>query len=196
MTLCTCGPSQFDKVALPAIIDYKVTEARCEKLPKLLPQLFSEVPEVDRRYANPNRNPNPNPNQVPEAEQLRRYAVLHQKYKQPLFDIFMQLGGAPYASCPRARLCFSAGVMCAAQASTARAARRSPPNPYPNPNPNQALARPRRVLRLRLASGQHPPRRLELRRAVRARRSRRGRRHASAVHRRRAGLLRERGRLQ
>ena len=66
MTLCTCGPSQFDKVALPAIIDYKVTEARCEKLPKLLPQLFSEVPEVDRRYANPNRNrnPNPNPNQV------------------------------------------------------------------------------------------------------------------------------------
>ena len=46
--LCTCGPSQFDKVALPAIIDYKVTEARCEKLPKLLPQLFSEVPEVDR----------------------------------------------------------------------------------------------------------------------------------------------------
>ena len=62
MTLCTCGPSQFDKVALPAIIDYKVTEARCEKLPKLLPQLFSEVPEVDRRYANPNRNRNPNPN--------------------------------------------------------------------------------------------------------------------------------------
>ena len=114
MTLCTCGPSQFDKVALPAIIDYKATEARCEKLPKLLPQLFSEVPEVDRRYANPNRNPNPNPNQVPEAEQLRRYAVLHQKYKQPLFDIFMQLGGAPYASCPRARLCFSAGVVCSA----------------------------------------------------------------------------------
>ena len=46
--LCACGPSQFDKVALPAIIDYKATEARCEKLPKLLPQLFSEVPEVDR----------------------------------------------------------------------------------------------------------------------------------------------------
>ena len=124
-TLCTCGPSQFDKVALPAIIDYKVTEARCEKLPKLLPQLFSEVPEVERRYANLNPNPNPNPNQVPEAEQLRRYAVLHQKYKQPLFDIFMQLGGAPYASCPRARLCFSAGVVRAAQASTTRAARRS-----------------------------------------------------------------------
>ena len=124
--LCACGPPQFDKVALPAIIDYKVTEARCEKLPKLLPQLFSEVPEVNRRYANPNPNPNPNPNQVPEAEQLRRYAVLHQKYKQPLFDIFMQLGGAPYASCPRARLCFSAGVVRAAQASTTRAARRSP----------------------------------------------------------------------
>ena len=105
--LCACGPPQFDKVALPAIIDYKVTEARCEKLPKLLPQLFSEVPKGERRYANPNPNPNPNPNQVPEAEQLRRYAVLHQKYKQPLFDIFMQLGGAPYASCPRARLCFS-----------------------------------------------------------------------------------------
>ena len=106
ITLSAPASSQFDKVALPAIIDYKVTEARCEKLPKLLPQLFSEVPEVERRYANPNPNPNPNPNQVPEAEQLRRYAVLHQKYKQPLFDIFMQLGGAPYASCPRARLCF------------------------------------------------------------------------------------------
>ena len=38
----------------------------------------------------------------------------------------MQLGGAPYASCPRARLCFSAGVVRAAQASTTRAARRSP----------------------------------------------------------------------
>ena len=87
-------------MALPAIIDYKVTEARCEKLPKLLPQLFSEVPEVNRRYANPNPNPNPNPNQVPEAEQLRRYAVLHQKYKQPLFDIFMQLGGTPPANAP------------------------------------------------------------------------------------------------
>ena len=62
--LCACGP-QFDKVALPAIIDYKVTEARCEKLPKLLPQLFSEVPEVNRRYANPNPNPNPNPNRCP-----------------------------------------------------------------------------------------------------------------------------------
>ena len=78
-------------MALPAIIDYKVTEARCEKLPKLLPQLFSEVPE---------------------AEQLRRYAVLHQKHKQSLFDIFMELGGAPDGSCPRtsppcARLWFS-----------------------------------------------------------------------------------------
>ena len=60
-------------MALPAIIDYKVTEARCEKLPKLLPQLFSEVPE---------------------AEQLRRYALLHEKHKQSLFDIFMELGGA------------------------------------------------------------------------------------------------------
>jgi|TARA_B110000196_G_scaffold293523_1_gene281900 hypothetical protein len=68
-------------VALPAIIDYKVTEACCEKLPKLLPLLFPEVPE---------------------AEQLRQYAVLHQKHKQPLFDIFMELGGAPDGSCPRA----------------------------------------------------------------------------------------------
>jgi aarF domain-containing kinase len=68
---------QFDKVALPAIIDYKVTEARCEKLPKLLPQLFSEVPE---------------------DEQLRRYALLHEKHKQSLFDIFMELGGFYYKS--------------------------------------------------------------------------------------------------
>ena len=66
-------------MALPAILDYKLTEARCEKLPKLLPQLFSEVPE---------------------AEQLRRYAVLHQKHKQSLFDIFMELGGAPHGLPP------------------------------------------------------------------------------------------------
>lgn len=86
-----CGPQffvQFDRVALPAIIDYKLTEARCEKLPRLLPPLFSEVPE---------------------AEQLRRYAVLHQKWKQSLFDIFMELGGArdgsrPHGAPPACRL--------------------------------------------------------------------------------------------
>ena len=37
---------------------------------------------------------------MPEAEQLRRYAVLHQKHKQPLFDIFMELGGAPHGLPP------------------------------------------------------------------------------------------------
>ena len=35
-------------MALPAIIDYKVTEARCEKLPKLLPLLFSEATEAEQ----------------------------------------------------------------------------------------------------------------------------------------------------
>ena len=78
-----CGPviEQFDKVALPAIIDYKFTEVRCEKLPRLLPSLFSEVPE---------------------PEQLRRYDVLHQKWKQSLFDLFMELGGVPHRLRPHA----------------------------------------------------------------------------------------------
>ena len=30
---------KYDKIALPAILEYKWTEARCEKLPKVLPRL-------------------------------------------------------------------------------------------------------------------------------------------------------------
>jgi len=67
----------YDKVALPAICDYKICEFRNEKLPKLLPMLFAEVPE---------------------AELTKRYAALHHKWKQPLYDVFMQLGGFYYKS--------------------------------------------------------------------------------------------------
>jgi hypothetical protein len=63
---------RYDKVALPAIFEYKMCEARCEKLPKMVPMLFSEVSE---------------------DEQLRRYQVLHKKYAHPLYDVFMELGG-------------------------------------------------------------------------------------------------------
>ena len=67
----------YDRVALPAILEYKWAEARLEKLPRMLPMIFSEVP-VD--------------------EQLRQYEVLHKKWAKPLFDVFMELGGFYYKS--------------------------------------------------------------------------------------------------
>ena len=66
---------QFDKVAIPATISYKFEEARCDKLPKLLPSLFPPVP--------------------PEEEK-KRFEALHHKYAKPLFDVYMSLGGFYY----------------------------------------------------------------------------------------------------
>ena len=49
----------FDKVCVPMIVDYKWEEAKCEKLPKLLPALFPAVSEqvvvcrVTARIARP-----------------------------------------------------------------------------------------------------------------------------------------------
>ena len=62
----------YDQVALPAILEYKWCEARSEKLPKMLPLLFAEVSE---------------------EELTSRYEALHHKWKQPLYDVFMELGG-------------------------------------------------------------------------------------------------------
>ena len=67
----------YNKVALPAILQYKMVEFQCEKLPKLAPSLFPPVSD---------------------AEELKKFAVLHEKWKKPLFDKFMELGGFYYKS--------------------------------------------------------------------------------------------------
>jgi hypothetical protein len=53
----------YDKVALPAILEYKWQEARCEKLPKLAPALFPPVSD---------------------AEYTERFERLHHKWASPL----------------------------------------------------------------------------------------------------------------
>lgn len=40
---------KYDRVALPAILEYKWEEARCEKLPELLPSVFPPVSEEEVR---------------------------------------------------------------------------------------------------------------------------------------------------
>jgi hypothetical protein len=67
----------YDKVAVPMIVAYKWEEAKCEKLPPLLPFLFPPVPE---------------------EEQDRRYEALHRIHAKPIFDVFMELGGFYYKS--------------------------------------------------------------------------------------------------
>ena len=67
----------YDKVAIPMIIDYKWEEAKCEKLPKLLPSFFPTVSQ---------------------EEQDRRFELLHNKHAKPIFDVFMELGGFYYKS--------------------------------------------------------------------------------------------------
>ena len=67
--------ASYNKVAVPAILQYKLVEARYEKAPKALPALFSEASD---------------------DELTRHYEVLHQRWAQPLFDKFMELGGFYY----------------------------------------------------------------------------------------------------
>ncbi|GMH86255.1 hypothetical protein TrVE_jg9112 [Triparma verrucosa] len=68
---------KFERVGVPATIDYKWEEAKCEKLPKVLPSIFPPVSE---------------------EEETRRFEVLHQKWAKPLFDVYMELGGFYYKS--------------------------------------------------------------------------------------------------
>jgi hypothetical protein len=65
----------YDKVAVPAIIEYKYLEAKLEVWPKYLPSIFPVLPE---------------------AEQKRQFQLLHDKYAKPMFDVFMKLGGFYY----------------------------------------------------------------------------------------------------
>ena len=67
----------YDRVAVPAIIEYKLLEARCEKLPALLPFLFSRPSDEEERA---------------------RFQVLHDKWVGPLYDVHMSLGGFYYKS--------------------------------------------------------------------------------------------------
>lgn len=67
----------FDKVAVPAIIDYKWEEAKCETLPKYLPVLFPPVSAEEERL---------------------RFERLHHKWAQPMYDVYMELGGFYYKS--------------------------------------------------------------------------------------------------
>jgi hypothetical protein len=68
---------KYDKVAVPMIVQYKWLEAKCEKLPTILPWLF---PPVSLK------------------EEQKQFEVLHRKFAQPLFDVFMELGGFYYKS--------------------------------------------------------------------------------------------------
>eukprot|EP00518_Triparma_eleuthera_P021221 CAMPEP_0197546278 /NCGR_PEP_ID=MMETSP1320-20131121/940_1 /TAXON_ID=91990 /ORGANISM="Bolidomonas sp., Strain RCC2347" /LENGTH=542 /DNA_ID=CAMNT_0043105829 /DNA_START=116 /DNA_END=1744 /DNA_ORIENTATION=- len=67
----------FDKMAVPAVAEYKYWEARCEKLPKKIPWLFPPVPV---------------------EEEDRHYEELHRKYAPQLLDVYMKLGGFYYKS--------------------------------------------------------------------------------------------------
>ena len=67
----------YDLVVVPAIIEYKWLEAKCEKLPKFVPWLFPPVTDEEERA---------------------QFEVLHRKWARPVFDIFMQLGGFYYKS--------------------------------------------------------------------------------------------------
>ena len=62
----------FYEVALPATVEYKWVEARCETLPKQLPMLFPPVSEND---------------------ELEQFKVLHEKWARPVYDKCMKLGG-------------------------------------------------------------------------------------------------------
>ncbi|GMH80428.1 hypothetical protein TL16_g08543 [Triparma laevis f. inornata] len=66
---------KFEKVGVPMTIDYKWEEAKCEKLPKILPTFFSPVGE---------------------EEETKRFEALHKKWAKPLFDVYMELGGFYY----------------------------------------------------------------------------------------------------
>ena len=46
---------RYDKVVMPMILQYKWLEAKCEKLPKILPSIFtfSEISEANKTSMNP-----------------------------------------------------------------------------------------------------------------------------------------------
>ena len=56
----------FEKKIIPIAIHYKWLEAKCEKLPKRFPFLFPPVSE---------------------EEEAARFAVLHEKYKEPVYNL-------------------------------------------------------------------------------------------------------------
>ena len=68
---------RYDKVVMPMILQYKWLEAKCEKLPKILPSIFPPVSF---------------------EEEQRQFEVLHKKFAPAAVDIHMELGGFYYKS--------------------------------------------------------------------------------------------------
>jgi hypothetical protein len=65
----------FYSVAIPLVLEYKTLEIKCEKLPEILPQFFDKVTQ---------------------EEESKLFEPLHLKWKQPLVDKLMELGGFFY----------------------------------------------------------------------------------------------------
>lgn len=65
----------FYSVAVPLVLDYKILEMKCETLPTVLPQFFDPVTQ---------------------EEESKLFEPLHEKWKQPLVDKLMELGGFFY----------------------------------------------------------------------------------------------------
>ena len=64
-------------MAVPAVVEYKYWEARCERLPKSMPWFFKPIDPV---------------------EETRHYEQLHHKYAPKLLEVYMKLGGFYYKS--------------------------------------------------------------------------------------------------
>jgi hypothetical protein len=73
----------FYGVALPLILEYKALELTSDVLPAKFPALFGPP--------------------ISQAEMDRRFAPLHAKWQQPVFDKFMELGGFYYKTGQRVR---------------------------------------------------------------------------------------------
>ena len=80
---------KFEKTIVPIAIQYKWLEAKCEKFPKAFPSIFPAVSE---------------------EEETARFAVLHEKFKQPVFDLFMELGGFYFKAGQKIATNFGLGV--------------------------------------------------------------------------------------
>ncbi len=70
---------EYDKLAVPCAIEYKLLEAKCEKFPNM-PILSMFFPKVSIE------------------EEQKQFEVLHRKYVKPMYDLHMKLGGFYYKS--------------------------------------------------------------------------------------------------
>ena len=66
---------RFDSLLIPCVLEYKLLEFRCERLPALLPSLCAPMTS---------------------AEENAAFAPLHEKWARPTRDLFLALGGFYY----------------------------------------------------------------------------------------------------